>query len=266
MRTTVYQDNLKGQFHATVSNDKLGGHEYKLMAVSYVPGNEIITYKNGKPVSDCIGTCGSVDCSGCARVGQCYAIRSYMQYPAVTINRIENTKQLREDINKHFDEIREYIRVNEIKMVRWQESGEIETFEQGDKELETADMFPDVTFYLYTKNYDWLRHVFASRELPKNTTVLVSVWEGIGLSEYNEFKNHENVKAFVVNTPELIPDVMCPAYAEVVKHYKSGDKVKVVMTTEKNGFSPEYVKAVKCGNCQQCTRNRTSKVIGCLKH
>lgn len=105
MKETVYMKDCKPRLHGTFSNDKLGGKNLKIVAISYVPGKGILTFKDGRPVLDCEGTCRNVDCSQCGKFGVCYAIDSFVQYPAVTVNRVENTMQLREDINKHFADI-----------------------------------------------------------------------------------------------------------------------------------------------------------------
>lgn len=250
MKQTVHMRDCKAQFHATMSNDKLGGEKQKIMAVGYVPSNDLLYLNNGTLVSDCIGTCGKVDCSGCAKRGVCYAIDSYCQYPAVTVNRVENTMQLRDDIDKHFDDIYETAIAYGVDVIRYTESGEIETAKQFDKVIELSDKLPDVEIYLYTKNYDVLYKFFENRELPKNVTVLISIWGNTGVDAWLTLKHHKGVKAFVVNNDEIKVDAMCPAYRK-----DENGKVKRVKSD-----------AVKCGNCKLCTRARDVKIIGCLEH
>ena len=251
MKETVYMSACKPQFHGTFSNDKLGGKSQKIMAVSYVPGKDLVYFGDGRPVSDCKGTCSSVDCSQCGKRNVCYAIDSYVQYPAVTVNRVENTMQLREDIDKHFEDIKQAIIKNKIEILRYTESGEIENYQHFLKLVGLANDMPNVLVYAYTKNYEVLREYFnKGNELPKNLVMLISVWGDQGVREYEEFKPHENIKCFAVKS-DIKVDAMCPAYRK-----DENGKVKRV-----------HSDAVKCGNCGLCTGKHPSvKVIGCVEH
>lgn len=249
-KQTVYQAECNAVFHPTMSNDKLGGKKQKIMAVSYVPGNELLYLKNGTLVSDCIGTCGKVDCNGCAHRGVCYAIDSFCQYNAVTLNRVENTLQLRSDMAGHFEEIYQAAIEKGVNTIRYTESGEIESYEQFLEVVRLSERLPGVEIYLYTKNYPVLYRFFKSRELPENMTVLISIWENVGVAAWNDLKEHAGIKAFVVNNDAIKCDAMCPAY-------RKDDKGKVRRVKSD---------AVKCGNCRLCTRARKAKVIGCLEH
>lgn len=251
MKETVFTKNCKPQFHGTFSNDKLGGKSQKIMAVSYVPGADLVYFADGRPVSDCMGTCGAVNCSQCGKRNVCYAIDSYVQYPAVTINRVENTLQLREDIDQHFADIKQAIIKNKIEILRYTESGEFENYNHFSKLVDLAKDMPNVLVYAYTKNYAVLREYFGTgAELPKNLVILISVWGDQGVAEYNEFKSHENIKCFAVKS-NIKVDAMCPAY----RKDENGKVTRV------------HSDAVKCGNCGLCTgKHPTVKVIGCVEH
>lgn len=251
MKETVYMGNCVAQFHPTLANDKLGGKKQKIMAVSYVPGKDLIFLQNGTLVSDCVGTCKNVDCSQCGQRGVCYAIDSYTQYPAVTKNRVENTMQLRENIDQHFEDIYNTAVKNKVEIIRYTESGEIEDYRHFEYLLRLTNRLPEVQVYVYTKNYEVLREYFGKGlELPDNLTILVSVWGDQGVAEYNEFKNHKNIKCFAVKSS--IPyDAVCPAYKE-----DENGKVHRV-----------HNDAVKCGNCGLCTGKVPGvKVIKCVEH
>lgn len=251
MKQTVYMAECEPKFHPTMSNDKLGGKNQKIMAVSYAPGKDLITFGDGRLVSDCPGTCSGVDCSKCGKRNVCYAIDSYVQYPAVTVNRVENTMQLRQDIDKHFEDIKAAAVKNDVEIIRYTESGEFENDKHFEKFIELAEDIPDVKVYAYTKNYEVLRNYFShGKELPENCVILVSVWEDQGIKEYEEFKDHENIKCFVVNS-DIKCDAMCPAYRK-----DENGKVNRVKSD-----------AVKCGNCGLCTGKYPQiKVIGCVEH
>lgn len=246
MKKTVYARDCKRQFHPTFTNSKLGGKKLKMMAVSYVPGYDYIIMKNGNFVSDCQGTCGTVDCSQCERA--CYAVRSYKQYPTVTKNRVENTLQLREEIEQHFADIYWTIKDNNINVVRYTESGEIENINQFMHLYWLSMDLPTVKFYLYTKNYNVLREFFNNHILPNNLVVLISVWGENGAAAWQEFKKYSNVKCFAVNS-DLKVSCYCPAY-------RKDENGKVYRVTDDR---------VKCGNCRLCF-DSTAKIIGCYEH
>lgn len=246
MKKTVLMRNCTAQFHPTFNNSKLGGKKLNLLAISYVPGSAFTFLKSGKKVSDCKGTCGMVDCKNCER--SCYAIRSYRQYNAVTVNRVENTMQLRSDINQHFSDIHNAIKSNNINVVRYTESGEIESFDQFMHLYRLAKDLPHVKFYLYTKNYVVLREFFNDHVLPDNMVVLVSIWGDHGVAAWEEFKKYKNVKCFAVNS-DIDTPYTCPAYRK-----------------DKNGKTYRVkTDAVKCGNCKLCFDSK-AKVIKCLEH
>lgn len=243
MKNTVYMKDLTPRFHGTFSNGKLGTN---IMGVSYVPGGEYITLKSGAIVSDCKGTCNGVNCESCEK--SCYAVRSYKQYPTVTVNRIENTLQLRENIVQHFEDMKNAIIENNVKIVRYTESGEIETFRQFALLENLARKLPNVKFYLYTKNYAVLREFFDHSVLPENMTVLISIWGDHGIDEWNEFKKYRNVKAFAVNS-DLKVSCFCPAYEK--------DNAGKVHRVVKN--------SAKCEKCRLCFDSK-AKIIGCYEH
>lgn len=250
MKETTYSMTLQPRFHGTFSNAKLGGKNARIMAISYVPGNGIATFADGRPVTDVPGTCSGVDCSKCEKA--CYAMRAYRQYPAVTVNRAENTLQLREYPDKHFDDIREAIIKNNITLVHYTESGEIENLLHFTRLCALAQKCPDVSFYLYTKNYNVLREFFSVWELPENITVLISTWDGQGEKEYQEFRDHPGIKCFAVKPSEDLQkqvQATCPAYK-----------------ADANGKA-KLNKEMTCARCGLCTgKHPAVKVISCIEH
>lgn len=242
-RKTLYSKDFKACFHPSFSNSKTGGKKEKMMSIGYLSGGKLLYFKNGVLITDIIGTCQCVDCSKCSR--KCYAIRTIRQYEKACINRLENTLQLRNDMKAHFEAIGKAIQDNKIEIVRYTESGELETYDQMLELYRLAIRFPNVHFYLYTKNYYVLRCFFDFRTLPDNMVVLISVWEDVGVNEWEEFKGYKNVKCFAVNS-KLQPKVFCPAYKLV------------------NGKA-KLDKKVTCAKCGLCF-NSKAKIIGCYEH
>lgn len=247
MTKTTYIRNLQATFHPSYGNEKTGGKSDGMMAIGYMPGKGLIRYKkDGSLVSDCIGTCSAVDCENCMK--KCYAISMIKRYEDARINRIENTLQLREDINAHFKAIYDTIVHDKIKIVRYTDSGEIENYLQFAKLVNLALSLPSTRFYLYTKNYAVLREFFAEKkEIPQNMVVLISVWEDLGKAEFEEFRNHRNIKAFAVNS-DLKCQAICPAYK------KEGKRVKL----------NKEMTCAKCGLCWG--KHPNVDIIGCLEH
>lgn len=248
MKKTIYSKNLKAQFHPTFGNEKLGGKNLKIMAVGYLSGDDIPTFKDGRPVVDMVGTCNKVDCSGCK--GSCYAMRTQRQYNGVTIARAENTLQLRKSMWQHFQDIKKAIIENNISIVRYTESGEIESYNQFQNLVNLARDLSHVRFYLYTKNYHVLHQFFDRSVLPENLVVLISIWGDIGVDAWHHFKIYRNVKAFVVNNHEgdLASGFYCPAYRRNTE-------------TGKVTRDPEMT----CAKCGLCFKS-PAKVIHCLEH
>lgn len=245
-KTTLMTD-CKPCFHPSYANGKLGGKSSGLMAIGYHPGKGQLTFNNGQLVSDCFGTCGAVDCKNCMK--SCYAVKGSKRFLDSRKNRIENTMQLRTDINGHFKDIYNRILSDDIKVVRYTDSGEIESYLQFTKLVNLAFSLPFVRFYLYTKNYSVLREFFGeNKELPKNMVVLISIWGNIGETEYKEFKDHRNIRAFAVNS-NIKATAQCPAY-----------------TMTENG-KIKLNKDVTCIKCGLCFGDYTAtKVIKCLEH
>lgn len=246
MTKTTFIKDCKPCFHPSYGNEKTGGKNEQMMAIGYMPSKGILTFKDGTIVSDCLGTCGKVNCDECMK--KCYAVSMVKRYEIARKNRIENTLQLRTDINQHFNDIYHTILSDKIKIVRYTDSGEIESYLQFVKLVNLALSLPSTQFYLYTKNYDVLRTFFTeNKELPNNMVVLISIWGKLGKKEYNEFKNHRNIKAFVVNS-DIKTDCTCPAYKVI------NGKVRLN-------------KEMTCAKCGLCTgKHPNIKVIGCLEH
>lgn len=193
----------------------------------------------GKWFNGIKGTC--VNCGAC--VSKCYVRASY-RYAAVVLNHAVNTWGLRKHLDKVENDLAEQLGKGKITIARINQSGELENADQLAMWCRLASGFTNVQFYLYTKNFKLVGDFLENGLVPKNLTILYSVWHDVGVKEFNSQKNLPNVKAFVYDdgTLAITPKAYCPAY--------------------KNGkLDHEW----PCSRCGLCFRSKVN-VIGCKEH
>lgn len=222
-------------------NIKLGN----MGSFSKLAGDGIFRTKSGEFVS---GSCGK-HCEGCR--GACYVFKSY-RYPSVIENHAKNTKAFRENQKQAFADIKEQLsrKKKPFKVVRINQSGELESFIELVRWIELARDFPETSFYLYTKNYEAVKTV-AKNELvtvPKNFTLLVSIWHNYGICEYNQLKKYPWVKAFV--------------YMDGYNYEEQNINIE---TTCKAYDMGKINHNITCDKCKKCFDSQF-KVIGCKEH
>lgn len=195
------------------------------------------------------GTCGKY-CAGCKE--KCYVKASY-RYGSVIYGHAVNTIAMRENITGLFSEFDRQLKAARKKpdTVRINQSGEIESREEFSNWCDLAASHENVEFYLYTKAFNLVLPEIQERHkagtLPKNITILISIWHNYGIQEFKKVKHIPNVKAFVYcdgyNYPFTI-NTMCMAY--------------------RNGKLDHNI---TCDKCRKCfNRAANSKVIGCNEH
>jgi hypothetical protein len=187
----------------------------------------------------------------------CYVFKSYNIYgwdhSSVVKGHVRNTKVMRENIEKAFNDIRLQLKRARKKpsAVRIHTSGEIETAQELREWIETAATSPSIPFYIYTKAYEVLDEVLSSMDtklIPKNFFINVSIWHENGIDIYNKWKHLDCIRAFVYDdgydySKKLKIDCYCPAYD------KSG-KLRHDLT---------------CDKCKICFQKK-AKVCGCYSH
>lgn len=210
-------------------------------------------------IAGCKGTCGE-HCNGCyniedPRKSPCYVFKSYNIYgwdhSSVVKGHVRNTKVMRENIDKAFNDIRLQLKRAKKKpsAVRIHAAGELETVHELRGWIETAKMTPDIPFYIYTKAYEVLDEVLSTMDvIPQNFFINVSIWHENGISLYNKWRHLDCIRAFVYDDgydySELIKmDCYCPAY-------------------DKNGKLSHELTCDKCRICFQ----KKAKVCGCYSH
>ena len=117
--------------------------------------------------------------------------------------------------------------------------------------LETAKMFPETPFYVYTKAYNIVDDILSNtkiEDLPNNFYINISIWHQNGIESYNKWKHLDAIRAFVYDdgydySKKLKIDCYCPAYDE-------------------NGKLNHKLTCDKCKICFQ----KKAKVCGCYDH
>ena len=208
-------------------------------------------------IAGCKGTCGK-HCKGCynpdnPKKSPCYVFKSYVQYgwdkSTVVKNHVQNTRIMRENPMQAFAEIEQQIRRAKKKpsAIRIHASGEIESAKELKLWTIVASEFPDISFYLYTKNYEAVDKVIKDiKELPENFFINISIWHNNGVKFYKKYKEKKNIRAFVYDDGvdmKLKPDCYCPAY----------DK--------KGKLSHD----ITCDKCKICFQNK-AKICACYAH
>lgn len=196
------------------------------------------------------GTCGK-HCAGCE--GTCY-VNSEYRYPSVKYGHAIRTLAFRADPDKVYETIYNQIKRarNPYTVVRVDHSGEIENEKQFAVFCKLAADFPNIKWYIYTKNYDVVIPALLAGNVPNNFIINFSIWHDQGIKEFNTVRHLDNVKAFVYvdrkNTFDyaaagLHIETMCKAYDEKGRMDHN----------------------ITCEKCKKCFTGKF-KVIGCNEH
>lgn len=139
-----------------------------------------------------------------------------------------------------------------FRFVRINQSGELETLNEFLMWARLAKEQPETDFYLYTKALEIVIPYLKEHgsEIPKNLTILVSIWHEYGIDEFNAVKHLPNVKAFV--------------YLDGFDYESHG----IVIQTKCNAYvGTKLNKEITCEKCQKCMdRLSCHKIIGCDAH
>jgi hypothetical protein len=220
-----------GKLHVKISsgNTKMGN----IPSFSTLPSNELLTLKDGRVLTNIIGTCGDL-CEDCK--DKCYAIdfakrHHHVVIPAYAINTI----LLRHDPDKLRREIREYCEKNIVKFFRFHTAGELETVAQLELYAQICRDTPDVTFYIYTRACDlllkWVELLQTKgEEVPSNFVINLSEWNG-NLAAYMDKPFFKDCNVFIYDEKKNYKGVHCPA-------------------TDKAGHET----GITCAQCRRCMK------------
>lgn len=218
-------------------NSKLGKGVF---AFNLLPGDRPLSTKDKGQLTNISGTCGGC-CDGCE--SNCYAVRDTRRYHNTCIPSLaKNTLIMRHDMEGTFAQLRENLKKNKAKVLRYHSSGEIETYNYLLHMVKLAIEMPEVRFYFYTKRFDFMeRYLKECGELPENLVCNISEWKGntdaYDLEGLNRFIYDDGTDPSLKNVPH------CPAVN------KQGRKT-----------------GVTCEQCGLCYRGNDGHIIAVYEH
>lgn len=118
------------------------------------------------PVSGCVNSLLCQD--------KCYAVKFYQMYPEVKRAWDANLKEVTENSNYYFEQVRRYLLRYRPRYFRWHVAGDILDQNYFDNMQEIAEDYYFVNFVCFTKNYE-----LRIGALPPNLSLIVSIWPGI---------------------------------------------------------------------------------------
>lgn len=235
----LYQMNYEPEMEISLSkgNRKLGK---KVFAFNLLPGDKPISTKDKGQLTNVSGTCGGC-CEACE--GNCYAVRDARYHHNSCIPALaKNTLIMRHNMEGTFAQLRDRLKSEKAKILRYHSSGEIETYDYLLHMVKLAIEMPEVRFYFYTKRFDFMdRYLKECGELPDNLICNISEWNG-----NTEGYNLDGLNRFVYDdgTDESLKNVAhCPAVNK--KGRKTG---------------------VTCDQCGLCYSGNNGHVVAVYEH
>lgn len=244
-----HADKIAKRLHLVKGNSKIG--KKRTLAYSTMPGAGLPTWKDGRVIVDCEGTCAGV-CSACSK--HCYAMAALRRFAnTCAISWADNTITIRENPARIYADIAAVIRRRRspLDYVRFHVAGEFMPGDAGREELyqlwDLALDYPGVIFYGYTKRTALLQRVEDERgEMPANLVIMASMW-----------RNAEGVESVTnyTNAPEFhYHDPATPAAdLEAMRHCPAVDR---------NGNET----GVTCEQCGYCQHARKGDKIAVYAH
>ena len=221
------------------------------------------------------GSCNECCCEHCghSKDGKrppCYVFKSH-RYPSVVVGQARNTLSMRNDPEKCFQMLSDYLSRKRIPIMagRFNQSGELENKAELDGMRGIAIDHNGTPFYIYSKMYDLITEALLNGEIPQNMTINFSIWHEQGIEEYLKVAHLPNVKAFVYcdKNSDPINGWGAEEYAEHGIHIQTWCKAY--------GMDGKMNHDITCDHCQKCFNmikdgkpvvRKSAKVIGCWDH
>ena len=114
---------------------------------------------------------------------ECYALKSYRQYPNVRNAWDKNLRIFLSDPATYFEQINVHLQSKTSLFFRWHVGGDIPNIRYLLGMVELSAKNPQTQFLAFTKNYGILAN-FDKPDLPKNLSVVVSAWPKYSIPKY----------------------------------------------------------------------------------
>ena len=240
-------------------NIKLG----EIATWSKLPGEgTFVSQRYGAVSGTCAGCCAHCGASVDGKRPPCYVFKSH-RYPSVVDSQARNTLSVRNNPEEAFRQLSEALtrKRKPVKVARFDQSGEIETELEFSLICKLAGDHETIPFYIYTKKTGIVVPALLSGIVPKNLTILISIWHEQGIAEYLKVAHLTNVKAFVY----------CDKNADPVNGWGIEEYAAhglIVQTfCGAYGVDRKMNHSVTCDKCRKCfNRSAKAKVIGCYDH
>lgn len=222
--------------HIIQGNSKLGKNVYTINLLS---GEDKLIKKDGTVLTTETGTCSGV-CSRCK--GNCYAIKQQIFRSTKANIRTweENTILAKKFPEEMFKQLQEFINSKKnVSTIRFHSFGEIPSYKYLLYIIDISEKNPNITFYLYTKRFEWVEKAVKEKGIPDNFIINVSIW-------HKNYDNKYGLQEFIYDDgteKELEQIVHCPA-------------------VNKQGKST----GVTCSQCKRCFTKQNGKKTAVYAH
>lgn len=235
-----YEAYLNGETHLHIvdGNNKVGRGIY---CINLLSGDKPLEKKDGTKLINISGTCADV-CDKCHCDEKCYAIRQQI-YKSTKWNLkswADNTLLAVHEPEKLFQELGDFLNHSMVSGIRFHSFGEIPSKKYLKLIISTANKYPNVQFYFYTKRYEWIEEIIQEDgKLPDNLAANMSIWH----------KNYSNPYGL----PEFILDDGTDEEVAKLPHCPAVDK---------KGFET----GVQCIQCKRCVFAKPGQKTAVYEH
>jgi len=233
---------------------------------STLPGDKEYETKYGVVKGTCDGCCEYCGKSVDGKRPKCFVYKSH-RFPDVIESQARNTLSVINDTELAFRQLSDSLKRKKKlpTACRTHQSGEFMKDWLGVKELEEtckmATEHPNMPFYFYTKRYGIAIPALLAGKVPKNLTVLISIWHEQGIREYLMLAHLPNVKTFVCcdSNEDRVNGWGVEEYAQhgiIIQTFCAAYDIHGKMNHK-----------VTCDKCKKCfNRSAKAKVIGTWSH
>lgn len=163
-------------------------------------------------------------------VKECYALKSYLQYPNVKKAWDRNLRLYLRESYSYFTQIDKFLQNKSVLFFRYLVGGDIPDTRYLLGMVELAVKNPDTNFLSFTKNYSILAAI-KRKELPKNLNIIASAWPGYPIPNYIK-KNGYRIAWMQDGTEKRIPkgSFLCKGSCEnCLNCWNSKKKIDIIM-------------------------------------